>query len=78
MKKKKKVVSSASVHMYSAHSTRTASVCVCVGRGWEETEWRREAQIPKHKYLQRVERDGEEEEAGGGEEGVLCDAEQRT
>lgn len=26
---------------------------VCVGRGWEETEWRSEAQIQKHKYLQR-------------------------
>lgn len=26
---------------------------LCVGQGWEETEWRRGAQIQKRKYLQR-------------------------
>lgn len=56
-KRKKKVVSSASVHIYTAHSTRTLSVCV--GRGWEQRKWRREAQIQKHKYLRRGEKETE-------------------
>ena len=49
---KKKLVSSASVHIYSTLPTVQGN-WVCVGRRWEETEWKRVAQIQKQKYLQR-------------------------
>lgn len=71
MEKKKKVVSSASVHMYTAHSTRTVSVCGMGMRGnrAKERGTDRETQISTE-----GERGKEEEEAGGVEEGALCDA----
>lgn len=73
--KKKKVVSSASVHIYTAHSTRTLSVCGKEMRGNRVKERGTDTETQISTEGENETEEGEAgRQAGSVEDEVLCDA----